>query len=189
MPPAISSAQLSGPKTIASRLSLSRAIFTLLSVIIRFGTRLSRPLFVFLLGAGSTDADIPLSTTAHQHSRRNHAQATGIERRAHLIDSNHPHFVLFVILIPVLVLLSGLFAGLTLGYMSLDETQLNVLSVGGTACVLLILSLLFPSLPFLLVPFPLRLLRPSFPASFNRPPTPLPASLSPYSCSFSRPVS
>ena len=35
------------------------------------------------------------------------------------------------VLIPVLVLLSGLFAGLTLGYMSLDETQLHVLSVSG----------------------------------------------------------
>ncbi|KZT30314.1 DUF21-domain-containing protein [Neolentinus lepideus HHB14362 ss-1] len=40
--------------------------------------------------------------------------------------------IAFAILIPVLVLLSGLFAGLTLGYMSLDETQLNVLSISGT---------------------------------------------------------
>ncbi|EPQ53173.1 DUF21-domain-containing protein [Gloeophyllum trabeum ATCC 11539] len=40
--------------------------------------------------------------------------------------------IIFPILIPVLVLLSGLFAGLTLGYMSLDETQLNVLSLSGT---------------------------------------------------------
>ncbi|KAH9929143.1 uncharacterized protein B0H18DRAFT_997734 [Fomitopsis serialis] len=37
------------------------------------------------------------------------------------------------VLIPVLVILSGIFAGLTLGYMSLDETQLNVLSISGTA--------------------------------------------------------
>ncbi|KAN0061850.1 hypothetical protein ACQY0O_005843 [Thecaphora frezii] len=36
------------------------------------------------------------------------------------------------ILVPVLVILSGLFAGLTLGYMSLDETQLQVLAVQGT---------------------------------------------------------
>ncbi|KXN84678.1 hypothetical protein AN958_12056 [Leucoagaricus sp. SymC.cos] len=41
--------------------------------------------------------------------------------------------ILFPILIPVLVLLSGLFAGLTLGYMSLDETQLNVLSISGNS--------------------------------------------------------
>ncbi|KAI0717180.1 hypothetical protein C8T65DRAFT_641640 [Cerioporus squamosus] len=41
-------------------------------------------------------------------------------------------FIGFAIAIPVLVLLSGLFAGLTLGYMSLDETQLHVLSISGT---------------------------------------------------------
>ncbi|KAI0646521.1 hypothetical protein C8Q79DRAFT_963167 [Trametes meyenii] len=41
-------------------------------------------------------------------------------------------FIAFAVLIPVLVLLSGLFAGLTLGYMSLDETQLHVLSISGT---------------------------------------------------------
>jgi hypothetical protein len=47
-----------------------------------------------------------------------------------------PHTTFFVVaacLIPVLVLLSGVFAGLTLGYMSLDETQLNVLASSGTA--------------------------------------------------------
>ncbi|KAG2121615.1 hypothetical protein DEU56DRAFT_834077 [Suillus clintonianus] len=43
-----------------------------------------------------------------------------------------PEFIVFACLIPVLVLLSGVFAGLTLGYMSLDETQLNVLSMSGT---------------------------------------------------------
>ncbi|EIN04149.1 DUF21-domain-containing protein [Punctularia strigosozonata HHB-11173 SS5] len=45
---------------------------------------------------------------------------------------SHGEFIAFACLIPVLVLLSGLFAGLTLGYMSLDETQLNVLSISGT---------------------------------------------------------
>ncbi|KAF8340329.1 uncharacterized protein EI90DRAFT_2906895, partial [Cantharellus anzutake] len=35
-------------------------------------------------------------------------------------------------LIPILVILSGILAGLTLGYMSLDETQLRVLSVSGS---------------------------------------------------------
>ncbi|PWZ02217.1 DUF21-domain-containing protein [Testicularia cyperi] len=39
---------------------------------------------------------------------------------------------IYGILIPILVVLSGLFAGLTLGYMSLDETQLQVLSLQGT---------------------------------------------------------
>ena len=47
-------------------------------------------------------------------------------------DKHSIRDIVFAVLIPVLVLLSGLFAGLTLGYMSLDETQLNVLSVSGT---------------------------------------------------------
>ncbi|KAH7918789.1 DUF21-domain-containing protein [Leucogyrophana mollusca] len=47
-------------------------------------------------------------------------------------NSRSPEFIVFACLIPVLVLLSGVFAGLTLGYMSLDETQLNVLSMSGT---------------------------------------------------------
>lgn len=38
----------------------------------------------------------------------------------------------FGVLIPILVILSGIFAGLTLGYMSLDETQLLVLMKQGT---------------------------------------------------------
>lgn len=41
-----------------------------------------------------------------------------------------------VILMPILVILSGIFAGLTLGYMSLDETQLHVLSISGTVWVI-----------------------------------------------------
>ncbi|KAF8170249.1 hypothetical protein K438DRAFT_2024445 [Mycena galopus ATCC 62051] len=44
----------------------------------------------------------------------------------------YPKSIVFVVLIPVLVLLSGVFAGLTLGYMSLDQTQLNVLCLSGT---------------------------------------------------------
>ncbi|KAG2155185.1 uncharacterized protein EDB93DRAFT_1222403 [Suillus bovinus] len=47
-------------------------------------------------------------------------------------NTRGPEFIIFACLIPVLVLLSGVFAGLTLGYMSLDETQLNVLSMSGT---------------------------------------------------------
>jgi metal transporter CNNM len=55
----------------------------------------------------------------------------GLRKRVEPIH-NSTTFIIFVSLIPVLVLLSGLFAGLTLGYMSLDETQLNVLSISGT---------------------------------------------------------
>ncbi|KAK7063624.1 CNNM transmembrane domain-containing protein [Favolaschia claudopus] len=47
-------------------------------------------------------------------------------------DPHNTSNIVFAVLIPVLVLSSGLFAGLTLGYMSLDETQLNVLSMSGT---------------------------------------------------------
>jgi metal transporter CNNM len=55
--------------------------------------------------------------------------------------------IAYAILIPILVLLSGLFAGLTLGYMSLDQTQLNVLSVSGTpyGCVIYSFSHIFSS--------------------------------------------
>ncbi|KAI0365675.1 DUF21-domain-containing protein [Pilatotrama ljubarskyi] len=47
-------------------------------------------------------------------------------------EEHDAQFIVFACLIPILVLLSGLFAGLTLGYMSLDETQLHVLSISGT---------------------------------------------------------
>ncbi|KAF5386365.1 hypothetical protein D9757_006655 [Collybiopsis confluens] len=57
---------------------------------------------------------------------------SNIAKRAQ--DDDLPNYkkILFPILIVVLVLLSGAFAGLTLGLMSLDQTQLNVLSVSGT---------------------------------------------------------
>ncbi|KAF9546037.1 DUF21-domain-containing protein [Agrocybe pediades] len=57
---------------------------------------------------------------------------TTLVRRASDFNKHDPKSIAFAILIPVLVLSSGLFAGLTLGYMSLDETQLNVLSISGT---------------------------------------------------------
>jgi metal transporter CNNM len=42
---------------------------------------------------------------------------------------------------PILVVFSGIFAGLTLGYMSLDETQLHVLSISGTPFVVYLMWL------------------------------------------------
>jgi hypothetical protein len=54
---------------------------------------------------------------------------TYVKREA---EAGSTQFIVFACLIPVLVLGSGLFAGLTLGYMSLDETQLNVLSISGS---------------------------------------------------------
>ena len=62
----------------------------------------------------------------------NSSSASTLVRRATKIDPHKPMSIVSVVLIPILVLLSGLFAGLTLGYMSLDETQLNVLSISGT---------------------------------------------------------
>src|SRR5258708_35984597 len=56
-------------------------------------------------------------------------------KREEVTDRSSTKFIVFSSLIPVLVLLSGLFAGLTLGYMSLDITQLNVLSISGTPYV------------------------------------------------------
>ncbi|KAI0071782.1 DUF21-domain-containing protein [Panus rudis PR-1116 ss-1] len=57
-------------------------------------------------------------------------QSSALHKRAAEVQGGE--LIAFAILIPVLVLLSGLFAGLTLGYMSLDETQLHVLSISGT---------------------------------------------------------
>ncbi|KAF8063504.1 hypothetical protein FPV67DRAFT_248565 [Lyophyllum atratum] len=60
--------------------------------------------------------------------------APGLAKRSsgEKFDPSNPRDRAFAALIPILVLMSGVFAGLTLGYMSLDETQLNVLSISGT---------------------------------------------------------
>ncbi|KAF7792361.1 hypothetical protein EIP86_003397 [Pleurotus ostreatoroseus] len=67
---------------------------------------------------GSSDSDAAAALTMHTFAKRH--------------EKHNAKFIVFACLIPILVLLSGLFAGLTLGYMSLDETQLHVLSVSGT---------------------------------------------------------
>ncbi|KAJ6601131.1 hypothetical protein DFH09DRAFT_969690 [Mycena vulgaris] len=56
----------------------------------------------------------------------------GMLSKREQFDPHSTTSIVFAVLIPILVLSSGLFAGLTLGYMSLDETQLNVLSMSGT---------------------------------------------------------
>ncbi|KAG8215827.1 hypothetical protein J3R82DRAFT_7769 [Butyriboletus roseoflavus] len=88
----------------------SRSIVTLLSVLSQHV-----PSIVRKLGGDNNDPSI-----LHTYARR----ATS--------DTRSLQFIVFACLIPVLVVLSGIFAGLTLGYMSLDETQLNVLSISGT---------------------------------------------------------
>ena len=58
-----------------------------------------------------------------------------LAKRDEKFNPHQASSIIFAVLIPILVLSSGLFAGLTLGYMSLDETQLNVLSISGTPYV------------------------------------------------------
>ncbi|KAJ7502821.1 DUF21-domain-containing protein, partial [Mycena galericulata] len=72
-----------------------------------------------LLSLASTKLHVFSSSSGHVLSKRE-------------FDPHQPRYIVFAVLIPVLVLLSGVFAGLTLGYMSLDETQLNVLCLSGT---------------------------------------------------------
>ncbi|KAG0147737.1 hypothetical protein CROQUDRAFT_76239 [Cronartium quercuum f. sp. fusiforme G11] len=59
-------------------------------------------------------------------------QASNISAPASAHRLHGTGFDIQAALIPVLVLLSGMFAGLTLGYMSLDSTQLCVLARSGT---------------------------------------------------------
>ncbi|KIK57000.1 hypothetical protein GYMLUDRAFT_247274 [Collybiopsis luxurians FD-317 M1] len=81
-----------------------------------------------LLSVVSTCFSLVLPS-CHQLTPESHSN---LGKRAE--ESELPRYqkIIFPILIVALVLLSGLFAGLTLGYMSLDQTQLNVLSVSGT---------------------------------------------------------
>ncbi|KAF9466711.1 hypothetical protein BDZ94DRAFT_1186817 [Collybia nuda] len=62
----------------------------------------------------------------------NHNDGGVLAKREEGFNPHRREDIVFAVLIPILVLLSGVFAGLTLGYMSLDETQLNVLSISGT---------------------------------------------------------
>ncbi|KAH0835690.1 hypothetical protein J3R83DRAFT_9464 [Lanmaoa asiatica] len=98
------------PSPLHSPRSSPLSILTLLSVLSQHVPNIARK-----LGGANNDP-----TILHTYAKR----ATS--------DPHSPEFIVFACLIPVLVLLSGVFAGLTLGYMSLDETQLNVLSISGT---------------------------------------------------------
>ena len=74
------------------------------------------------------------SLSAHLRNSGSAVPVFGKRATASECDTEPPHHhnKALGVLIPVLVLLSGLFAGLTLGYMSLDETQLSVLCISGT---------------------------------------------------------
>ena len=97
------------PLPIATRHS-SRLLYILLSVASQHVPR-----FLHRAAASQPDGDL-----------------VSFARRTDKFDPHDTKSIVFVVLIPILVLSSGLFAGLTLGYMSLDETQLNVLSISGT---------------------------------------------------------
>lgn len=90
-----------------------RLLVTSFSLLSQYVPSITRKLLGSTLDGGSPSA-------LHLYAKRAAASTRG------------PEFIVFACLIPVLVLLSGVFAGLTLGYMSLDETQLNVLSMSGT---------------------------------------------------------
>ncbi|KAF7347244.1 CNNM transmembrane domain-containing protein [Mycena venus] len=88
----------------------SRLVYSLFSLALRYVPRLLR-----LSSSNATTFD----------------GGTKLSKREEF-DPHNTTSIVFAVLIPVLVLSSGVFAGLTLGYMSLDETQLNVLSMSGT---------------------------------------------------------
>lgn len=94
----------------------ARLVYTLFSITIQWLPRIFRNILGYSNGVGNTHSNHVLTKRAE-------------------FNPHEPKYIVFAVLIPVLVLLSGLFAGLTLGYMSLDETQLNVLSLSGTPCV------------------------------------------------------
>ena len=89
--------------------------------------RIAALVFLFALGAAQLANAHPAA-----HDGAFSGQLVELAKRDGKENTPHAEFVAFAILIPILVLLSGLFAGLTLGYMSLDETQLHVLSISGT---------------------------------------------------------
>ncbi|KAH8984594.1 DUF21-domain-containing protein [Lactarius akahatsu] len=82
---------------------------------------ISSPSFFLSLAATLSQhvPNLPDFSSARQLARRDDTKHDGA-------------FIAGAVLMPVLVILSGIFAGLTLGYMSLDETQLHVLSISGT---------------------------------------------------------
>ncbi|KAG7085890.1 hypothetical protein E1B28_003424 [Marasmius oreades] len=90
-----------------------------------YNTRSSRLLYTLLSVASQYVPKVLRNSASSEHN-------VTISKREAKFDPHDSRLVAFACIIPILVLLSGLFAGLTLGYMSLDETQLNVLSISGT---------------------------------------------------------
>ncbi|WFD19273.1 hypothetical protein MCAP1_001496 [Malassezia caprae] len=84
----------------------------------------------------SAESMAPALRTFQEHTRwwhkRDESDSLSSSGSGSDSDLSPGEKVAFSILIPVLVILSGIFAGLTLGYMSLDETQLQVLMAQGS---------------------------------------------------------
>jgi metal transporter CNNM len=94
------------------------------------------PPLISSISISSPSFFLSLAATISQHVP-NLPDLSNIHQLAKRSDTKHDGvFIAGIILIPILVVLSGIFAGLTLGYMSLDETQLHVLSISGTPFVL-----------------------------------------------------
>ncbi|KAF8530139.1 hypothetical protein BU17DRAFT_22833, partial [Hysterangium stoloniferum] len=74
-----------------------------------------------------------ISEFYNAYTNANTDTGNSLHRLSKRAEKHDTLFIVAAVLIPVLVLFSGVFAGLTLGYMSLDETQLNVLATSGTA--------------------------------------------------------
>lgn len=93
------------------------------------------PPLISSISISSPSFFLSLAATISQHVP-NLLDISNTHQLAKRNDTKHgAAFITGIILIPILVVLSGIFAGLTLGYMSLDETQLHVLSISGTPFV------------------------------------------------------
>jgi metal transporter CNNM len=93
------------------------------------------PPLISSISISSPSFFLSLAATISQHVP-NLPDLSNTHQLAKRSDTKHDgDFIAGIILIPILVVLSGIFAGLTLGYMSLDETQLHVLSISGTPFV------------------------------------------------------
>jgi metal transporter CNNM len=93
------------------------------------------PPLISSISISSPSFFLSLAATISQHVR-NLPDLSNTHKLVKRSDTKHDGgFIAGIVLIPILVVLSGIFAGLTLGYMSLDETQLHVLSISGTPFV------------------------------------------------------
>jgi metal transporter CNNM len=94
------------------------------------------PPLISSISISSPSFFLSLAATISQHVP-NLPDLSNTHQLAKRSDTKHDgDFIASIILMPILVVLSGIFAGLTLGYMSLDETQLHVLSISGTPFVI-----------------------------------------------------